>query len=429
VRDLRFKRGTELRQRGIPLLNLALLLWSALSLIGCGGSSMEGATAAAPEAAGQYQSYSKLSSPPAAQEAGDGTYRDGAYGYEADFDQRIEAPKKTAPSGKPGGSEAQEPPFGDDIKGKGLNAAEALIVYTGFLHLRVRRVLDTVDAITKETEQRGGYIESLSSEAIVVRVPSKDFDGVMAIFSGLGEVLDRNIKAQDVTEKFTDLGARLNVAKEARARLLALLATEKDVKERLTIVAEVKRLTEQIEGIESTLATLQNLVDFFTITIRLTPLLENSRTATYESPFAWIRALSPYETTLPDGKFDDFTLTPPKGFVLFDEDDEFHARSADTSVLRCAKIENEPLADNTFWGNAVQHEMAGRGEKLVESGKSGRMAFQVFVNDDIKPRYYLVAVATNEDDLFVAEIFFPNAEAFKLHRADAISALTSFQPE
>ena len=45
-----------------------------------------------------------------------------------------------------------------------------------------------------------------------------------------------------VTAKFTDLRGHLEVALESRARLLALLEQVSDVKERLKIVEEVKRL-------------------------------------------------------------------------------------------------------------------------------------------------------------------------------------------
>lgn len=303
-----------------------------------------------------------------------------------------------------------------------------LVVYTGFLQLRVRRLLETIDAITSATEARNGYIESMTRDAVVVRIPAQDFDGVMAEFAELGELLERRVQAQDVTEQFTDVGARLAVAKEARGRLMALLAQVKDVEERLRILSEVKRLTEQIESMESTLATLQNLVDFFTITIELVPLVETDRSTTYTSPFEWVRELSAHRATLTEGKA-EFSMKPPPAFVLFDEDDAFHAQAADTAELRVAVRDNEPRGDAAFWSRAVHHEMIARGEKSVEQGTSGKVTFELYVNDDIKPRYYLVAVATRVEDLFVIEAFFPNEASLQKHKLAVVQSLSSFRAE
>jgi hypothetical protein len=176
------------------------------------------------------------------------------------------------------------------------------------------------------------------------------------------------------------------------------------------------------------LATLQNLVDFFTITIELVPVLENSRTTPYQSPFEWIRDLSPHSATLFGGK-DAFSISAPRGFVVFDDEDEFRAQSADTTLLRVARLDNEPLADGTFWARAVSHEMEARGERNVQQGKKGVVTFQVWVNDDVKPRYYLVGLVTQQDDLFVIEAFFPNEASYERHGAELIGKLATFRPE
>ncbi|HUT77219.1 MAG TPA: DUF4349 domain-containing protein, partial [Polyangia bacterium] len=138
---------------------------------------------------------------------------------------------------------------------------EPLVVYTGYLQLRVKRLLDAIDEIERITAEKGGYIESRTRDVVVVRVPASDFDAVLDTFARVGELLGRRVKALDVSEQFTDLGARLAVAREARVRLLNLLERVTDVDERLLILREVKRLSELIESYESTLATLQNLVD------------------------------------------------------------------------------------------------------------------------------------------------------------------------
>lgn len=407
-------------------MNGLLALLCALLLLGsCGGSEAWGEASYAPSQQGAEE---EAPAAPAPEPASMPVRDQEAYDFDESFGQRLEidaadgAGSGKAGSGKAGSGKADPGP-------PAPSPSEApLVVYSGFLRLQVRRVLDTVEQVTEATERRGGYIESLTSDVVVVRVPAGDFEGVMAEFAALGEVLERNVRAEDVTAQFTDVGARLAVAREARARLLALLEQQPDVKERLAVLQEIKRLTEQIELMESTLATLQNLVDYFTITIELVPVLENSRTTLYISPFEWVSNLTAHVATLSGGK-DAFAITAPKGFVVFDESDEYLAQAADTAVLRGARIPNEPKGDAAYWSLAVRHELQARGERSVEQGEQGQVTYELFVNDDLKPRYYLVGVATRDDDLFVLEAFLPNQESYDRHRAALIAALATFRAE
>lgn len=300
------------------------------------------------------------------------------------------------------------------------------VVYLGYLRLRVKRRLPAVDAITKLTEAVGGYIQSLQQRVVIVRIPASDFEEVMTKFTSVGEVLQRQVKALDVSQQFTDLGGRLEVAVQARERLLALLSSIKDVEQRLRIVQEVKRLSEQIESIESTLATLRNLVNFYTITIDLEPIVAANRRIVHTSPFPWIRELKAHYTTLRDGA-DELKMTPPKGFVLFDEDDDWRAQASDTSVFRAGRVDNEPRGDGAFWLRAVRHEMDGRDEKILKAGVSGDAHWITVHNKDVRPRYWLVATIARGEDLYVVEAFFPNESAFKTHHEAAIAALKTFE--
>ncbi len=303
---------------------------------------------------------------------------------------------------------------------------EAMVVYVGYLRLRVKRLLGAIDAITELTQQAGGYIASMSARAVVVRIPATDFDSVLARFAQLGDVLGRRVEALDVTAQFTDLSARLEVARNARDRLLALLEQTKDSEERLRILQEIKRQSELIESLTSTLASLQNLVDYFTITLELEPIVETSARNLPRSPFSWVRDLRPHRVTLDDGK-DDLTMKVPAGFVLFDDDDVFRAQSADTSMLRAARVDNEPRGDAAFWMAAVQFEMDGREEETVAQGQAGALTYRFFRNKDVAPRVYLVAVHAAGEDLFVVEGFFPTEDAFTKHRDAVVQSLSTFR--
>ncbi len=389
-------------------VSLALV---ASCLVACGGASYERSPAQYAPERDYAQPGSTATSAPSEPQADYG-------GVEEEKSASVDG-QYVAPSSRPEPSKPADKPAPSGLE-------ERLVVYTGYLKLRVKRLLAAVDAITALTEKAGGYVESLTQRVVVVRVPRGDFDATMKAFADLGTVVDRRVKALDVTQQFTDLQARLVVARDTRERLLALLEKTTHPEERRRILQEVKRLTEQIESMSSTLATLQNLVDFYTITIELEPVLDNAGAQTHRSPFAWVRALAPHLQSIEEGR-DELDMTLPDGFVLFDEDDAWRAQSADTSVLRAGLVENEPRGDAGFWADAVDHEMEGRDEERVDAGESGRVVYRVYRDKDVQPRWYLVGLHVDGERLFVVEAFFPNEDAWKRHHENVVKALSTFR--
>ncbi len=306
------------------------------------------------------------------------------------------------------------------------------VIYQGYLKLRVRRTLEAIDAATKAAIEGGGYVQMQTASTLIVRMPATDFDAAMLKFANLGEVLQRQIQAVDVTRQVTDLDARLAVAVQARARLLELLKTVKDVEERLQILEEIKRLTELIETMQSSLATLRNLTNYFTITIDFESLVNAGVVTSHASPFDWVRGLTAHRVTLLDGH-EHVRMVLPAGFVLFDEKwvllgdtGAWRAQAADTSMLRAASVANDPKGDALFWARAVEFEMDGRDEALVESSRQGQLEVRVYKNKDPKPRWWLIATTTAGDKAWIVEAFFPDETAYKAHGAAVLSALTTF---
>ncbi len=311
------------------------------------------------------------------------------------------------------------------VKGE-REVSQPMVVYFGYLKLRVRRQIEAFDEITKLAQTAGGYVQSLAGSTIVVRVPAGDFDAAMGRFAAVGETLDRRVKAIDVSRQFTDVEARLQVAIQARGRLLQLLDKVKNTDERLQILEEIKRLTEMIETAAGTLAALHNLANFFTITIDVEPVVADGGQIVHRSPFAWIRGLTGHLVTLTEGK-KGIKMKMPRGFVLFEEDDVFRAQAADTSLLRVARTKNEPKGDATFWSAAVQHEMEGRDEELVETKAVSDLQVRVWRNKDVRPRYYLVATAIAGEHVYVLELFLPNVTAWDQHKEAIWQALATLE--
>lgn len=183
------------------------------------------------------------------------------------------SPEQAAPPSPREQSPTQAPGSGQSA---GVN--ERKLVYTAALRVRT----DDVEAAAKQsrelTRKYGGYVsaESLSrgvgSRTLdqTLRVPQKDFDRLMAELEGLGgRVTDKNISAQDVTEEYVDVSARLQSKKAAEKQLLILLSRAANVRDLLAVQEQLRVVREEIESVEGRLRYLNNQVDYCTIQLSL----------------------------------------------------------------------------------------------------------------------------------------------------------------
>jgi hypothetical protein len=303
---------------------------------------------------------------------------------------------------------------------------ETMMVYSGYLRLRVTRLLDAVDGITRIVNERDGYIESLSGNVAIVRIPATDFDAVMEAFAQVGTQLERTVQAADVSAEYFDLSARLHVYEAAKNRLLHLLETTKDIKERLYILQELKRISSQIETLQARLTTLKNLVDYYTITLELEPIVSPQISEAPPSPFAWIRHLKAHQTTLDEGG-KSVSMTLPTQFVRFAKSKHFRAQTADTTMLRAGRTANDPQGTPSWWLCALHRDLSERGETLEAEGTAGVLHWHMYRNDAPQPRHWLVALYTQGRHLWVVEVFYPTTEAYEAHHESVLRALQTFQ--
>lgn len=167
-----------------------------------------------------------------------------------------------------------------------------MIIYKATLQMSVVDIEAALTSAQKLCTEAGGYMDALTSHSITLRVPARNFDRVLDDVRKLGQMLSREIRAQDVTEEYVDLRLRLKNAEATRDRLLAILEKAKTVKETLEVERELSRVREEIERIKGRLAFLERETAFSTIHITFslpapTQVIRNRP----PTPFAWLDAL------------------------------------------------------------------------------------------------------------------------------------------
>ena len=168
--------------------------------------------------------------------------------------------------------------------------AERLVIYNGSLAIQVPEPERVEKEITSLVKQVGGWVQKLDGPRLPLRVPSARFDDTFARIAALGQVLDRKISGNDVTDQFRDLKLRLENGEKLRARLAAILEQAKNVQDALAVGKELTRVTEEIERLKGAMAQMQDQVSYSTLAVDLRRSMP-SRPASGSLPFLWVRQL------------------------------------------------------------------------------------------------------------------------------------------
>ena len=105
---------------------------------------------------------------------------------------------------------------------------------------------------------------------ITFRVPPGALDGVVSWLGEEGVVASEKMKAEDISENYYDLKARLDNAGKFELRLLEMLKTQTGKLNDVVLVEEkLNQVREQIEQMQGKLRILDNLVGMATLTLNV----------------------------------------------------------------------------------------------------------------------------------------------------------------
>lgn len=165
------------------------------------------------------------------------------------------------------------------------------VVYTGRFEIAVADPARAVAQTKSFAERMGGYMQKMTRESIVIRVPAEKFDQAVAALEKIGVVFARDIGAQDVTERYVDLQIRLDNAKALLKKLLELLEKARTVKEAMEVEKEIARVRTEVEGLTGKLNRLKSQVAFATITALFQTVAEAPEELKVSLPFWWLGSL------------------------------------------------------------------------------------------------------------------------------------------
>jgi hypothetical protein len=171
-----------------------------------------------------------------------------------------------------------------------IDPAGAMLVRQGQASVQVQTMDAAVARLRQSAVQFGGFVantalvtgkEEQRSATLELRVPSAQFDALLGALNQLGKVETVNVTAEDVSEEYVDLGARLANARRVEARLVEMLATRTGkLSDVLTVEQELARVRQEAERYEARIRWLERRATLSSLQVSVhekIPLIEPPR--------------------------------------------------------------------------------------------------------------------------------------------------------
>ncbi|SIS77690.1 protein of unknown function [Kaistella chaponensis] len=175
---------------------------------------------------------------------------------------------------------------GEVISPKKTDTISKKIIKNGDMEIAVPNLLDAKKKVSEIIKNNKAYLQSETfrnsdrSENInlVIRVPHQNFDAIINSFSdGIGAVEAKTVKAEDVTEEYTDVSIKLENKRIYLEKYREMLKNAASTKDMLEIQENIRALEDEIDVAEGRLRFIDDRVNYSTLELLL--FKEKARTS------------------------------------------------------------------------------------------------------------------------------------------------------
>ena len=167
---------------------------------------------------------------------------------------------------------------GEVISPKKTDTISKKIIKNGDMEIAVSNLLEAKNKISEIIKNNKAYLQSETfrnsdtSENInlVIRVPHQNFDAIINSFSdGIGSVEAKTVKAEDVTEEYTDVSIKLENKRIYLEKYREMLKNTASTKDILEIQENIRALEDEIDVAEGRLRFIDDRVNYSTLELLL----------------------------------------------------------------------------------------------------------------------------------------------------------------
>jgi len=176
------------------------------------------------------------------------------------------------------GHEKQQFPSGEALAATTVSAIPRKVIMNANLTLEVKDFPAASSQIAAIARRHGGYVahsqiylptEGKQSGTVTIKVPQEKYGEALEQIKKLGKVVDLEESAEDVTEKFIDMDARLRNLKVEEERVLAILQRAGRLRDVLLVEERLSSVREKIETLEGQFRYLKFQIAMATIKVNL----------------------------------------------------------------------------------------------------------------------------------------------------------------
>ena len=170
-------------------------------------------------------------------------------------------------------------PSSPDVWPLGFDPTTRLIVRTGQAVIEVDSLEPAIAELRRIAMRVGGFVadatvqsgrNQLRSATLQLKVPTARFDDLTLALGPLGRLQSVNVSAEDVSEEFVDVTARVANGRRLEDRLVELLRTRTGrLQDVLAVEHELARVREEIERMEGRLRFLKASAQLSTLAVSL----------------------------------------------------------------------------------------------------------------------------------------------------------------
>ncbi|MEI6293288.1 MAG: DUF4349 domain-containing protein [Methanomicrobiales archaeon] len=157
-------------------------------------------------------------------------------------------------------------------------AIEQKLIYTGQVSLEVTNVPAAVDSLKALAAGKGGYFASSTyntqyndrrTATVVLRVPAKEFENVLAGIKEIGSVKSATTSGEDVTAEYVDLMAQKTSYQNQIAQYNEIMKKSEKVEDIIKVQEQIDRVQTSLDRLEGRIRYLDNRIDLSTITVSM----------------------------------------------------------------------------------------------------------------------------------------------------------------
>jgi len=297
-----------------------------------------------------------------------------------------------------------------------------MVNYTGSITMQNAEPEVLIDTVAAWAKAKGGSISNRRNSFISLQIPVAEFKNFFNQILKLGRVTSKNISASDITEAYADNASRLKIAESTLARLHQLLAAAKTEQEKIALLKEIQRVSEQIEQRKLEEKELLRQAAFSTINLWVSNIPAVIPYRANIKAFEWFSNLP--NMNIHSNKEKALKLSIPKDFIeTSDIKREWSAASALNAKFSAFERKNEPQGTTSFWAEAMLEFFKSQyGAELKTEENFSLVRLQSFGTEH-EVHYIALLKKSDEKTLRIAVAYFPNIEAEKKNSEAVLEVL------